>query len=287
MNLLSNKKIGFIGLGNMGYGIYKNLIKANHSVVAFDKIKTKIPKAQHSQLNSLEYIFDNCEVILFCISTNDGIFKIIKKCHVKKNTVIIDLTTSLPNKSKLIAKYLKNYESYYIDCAMSGGATGALNGTLSLMLGGDKNIFLKIKPILSSFADNIFYLGDVGSGQLVKLLHNSVCHGIFLMNCEILQAGESYGVSAEKIIDVFNKSNARSFISEKRFPDHILNEKFDGKSIILNLKKDLNMANKLLKSLYNEKTYTSFTSKKLNKIDSKFNEDDFTTIYKNWKKIFN
>jgi 3-hydroxyisobutyrate dehydrogenase len=107
------------------------------------------------------------------------------------------------------------------------------------------------------------------------------------MNCEILQAGESYGVSAEKIIDVFNKSNARSFISEKRFPDHILNEKFDGKSVILNLKKDLNMANKLLKSLYNEKTYTSFTSKKLNKIDSKFNEDDFTTIYKNWKKIFN
>ena len=170
---------------------------------------------------------------------------------------------------------------------MSGGATGALNGTLSLMLGGNKNIFIKIEPILSSFANNIFYLGDVGSGQLVKLLHNSVCHGIFLMNCEILQAGESYGVSAEKIIDVFNKSNARSFISEKRFPNHILNEKFDGKSIILNLKKDLNMANKLLKSLYNEKTYTSFTSKKLNKIDSKFNEDDFTTIYKNWKKIFN
>ena len=69
-----------------------------------------------------------------------------------------------------------------------------------------KNIFLKIKPLLLAFAENIFYLGDVGSGQLVKLLHNSVCHGIFLMNCEILQAGENFGVSANKIINVFKKN---------------------------------------------------------------------------------
>ena len=287
MNISSDEKIGFIGLGNMGNGIYKNLVKANYNIVAFDKIKKKIPKTQSLSYNSLDYIFDNCKIIIFCISTNDEIFKIIKKQYVKNNTLILDLTTSLPKKSKIIAEYLKYYKSHYIDCAMSGGATGAMNGTLSLMIGGNKNIFMKIKPILSSFADNLFYLGGVGSGQLVKLLHNSVCHGIFLMNCEVLKTAESYGISPKNIIDVFNKSNARSFISEKRFPDHILNKKFNGKSTIANLKKDLNMANKLFKYLYNNKSYSSLTSKKLNQIDNKFNEDDFTTIYKNWKKIFN
>ena len=270
----------------MGYGIYNNLMKSKFDVIAYDKLKKKIPEYQ-KHINCLDYIFNNCRIIFFCISTNDEIFSILKRYHVKKNTIIIDLTTSLPSKSKLISNYLKNFKSYYIDCAMSGGSIASTLGSLSLMSGGNKNVFNKVKPILSSFADNIFYLGDVGNGQLVKLLHNSVCHGIFLMNCEVLQAGESFGVSAKNIINVFNKSNARSFITEKRFPNHILNKKFDGKSTISNLKKDLNMANKLLKNKSNLKSYTSLTSKKLNKIDKKLDNDDFTTIYKNWEKLFN
>ena len=283
---IKKDQIGFVGLGNMGHGIYASLKNKGFNLIGFDKLKNRIPKEQENTKNSLDYIFQNCRIIFFCISTNHEIFKIIKKNYVNNKTIIIDLTTSLPEKSKLISKYLKKFNSFYLDCAMSGGALGAKKGTLSLMSGGNKNIFLKIRPLLLAFSENIFYLGDVGSGQLVKLLHNSVCHGIFLMNCEILQAGENFGVSANKIINVFNKSNARSFISERRFPDHILNKKFDGKSIISNLKKDLNMANKLLKNNSNFKSYTSLTSKKLNQIDKKFDNHDFTTIYKNWEKLF-
>ena len=286
MNILDNQ-IGFVGLGNMGNGIYKNLKIKNFNVVGFDKIKKRIPNKQDNTHSSLDYIFNNCKVIFFCISTNEEIYKIIKKNHVKDNTIFVDLTTSLPDKSKSISNYLKKFNSFYLDCAMSGGASGAKKGSLSLMSGGDKKIFFKIKPILLAFAENIFYLGEVGSGQLVKLLHNSVCHSIFLINCEILQAAENYGVSAKNIINVFNKSNARSFISERRFPDHILNKKFDGKSLIFNLKKDLNMATKVLKNKSYLNSYTLLTSKKLNQIDKKFDNDDFTTIYKNWEKLFN
>ena len=67
---------------------------------------------------------------------------------------------------------------------------------------------------------------------MMKLLHNSVCHSIFLLNCEILNIAKNFDLSEEDVINVFNKSNARSYISEKRFPDNILSGKFNGKSSI-------------------------------------------------------
>ena len=168
---------------------------------------------------------------------------------------------------------------------MSGGASGATNGTLTLMLGGNKTICKKIDFILKTFAKNIFYLGKSGNGHLMKLLHNSVCHSIFLINCEILNIAKSYGITDNDVIDVFNKSNARSYISESRFPNNILNGKFNGKSSIKNLKKDLKMINLILKNSKSKKRYTELSNEILSKIDDKLNMEDFTNIYKIWDKI--
>tara|TARA_B100001109_G_C18613635_1_gene358123 strand:- start:87 stop:593 length:507 start_codon:yes stop_codon:yes gene_type:complete len=168
---------------------------------------------------------------------------------------------------------------------MSGGASGATNGTLTLMLGGSKTTCKKIDYILKTFAKNIFYLGKSGNGHMMKLLHNSVCHSIFLINCEILNIAKSYGIDDTDVIDVFNKSNARSYISESRFPNNILNGKFNGKSSIKNLKKDLKMINSILKKSKSKKNYTELSNEILSKIDDKFNMKDFTNIYKMWNKI--
>ena len=132
---------------------------------------------------------------------------------------------------------------------------------------------------------NIFYLGKSGNGHLMKLLHNSVCHSIFLINCEILNVAKSYGITDTDVIDVFNKSNARSYISESRFPNNILNGKFNGKSSIKNLKKDLKMINLILKNSKSKKRYTELSNEILSKIDNKLDIEDFTNIYKLWDKI--
>ena len=203
----------------------------------------------------------------------------------RKNTVIVDLTSSLPDLTKKISSYLKKFESHYIDAGMSGGASGATNGTLTLMLGGSKTICKKIDFVLKTFAKNIFYLGKSGNGHLMKLLHNSVCHSIFLINCEILNVAKSYGITDTDVIDVFNKSNARSYISESRFPNNILNGKFNGKSSIKNLKKDLKMINLILKNSKSKKKYTELSNEILSEIDDKLNIEDFTNIYKLWDKI--
>ena len=278
-----NSNIGFIGLGNMGKPIFDNLNKKFSNIYCFDNDTSKLKENNFS--SSLIEIFEKCEIIIFCIESNEQIIDIIKENKIKKNTVIVDLTSSLPDLTKKISYYLKKFESHYVDAGMSGGASGAKNGTLTLMLGGDKTICKKIDFILNTFAKNIFYLGKSGNGHMMKLLHNSVCHSIFLINCEILNIAKSYGIADTDVIDVFNKSNARSYISQSRFPNNILNGKFNGKSSIKNLKKDLKMMNLILKNSKSKKKYTELSNKILSKIDDKFNMEDFTNIYKMWDKI--
>ena len=278
-----NSNIGFIGLGHMGQPIFENLKKEFSNIFCFDKNTSKMKNNNLS--SSLNEIFEKCKIIIFCIESNEQIIDIIKKNTIKKNTVIVDLTSSLPDLTKKISSYLKKFESYYIDAGMSGGASGASNGTLTLMLGGSKTICKKIDYILKTFAKNIFYLGKSGNGHMMKLLHNSVCHSIFLINCEILNVAKSYGITDTDVIDVFNKSNARSYISESRFPNNILNGKFNGKSSIKNLKKDLKMINLILKNSKSKKRYTELSNEILSKIDDKLNMEDFTNIYKIWDKI--
>ena len=278
-----NSNIGFVGLGNMGKPIFDNLNKEFSNVFCFDKDTSKLKINKFS--SSLNEIFEKCKIIIFCIESNEQIIDIIKENAIKKNTIIIDLTSSLPELTKQISSYLKIFDSHYIDAGMSGGALGASNGTLTLMLGGSKTICKKINFILKTFAKNIFYLGKSGNGHLMKLLHNSVCHSIFLINCEILNIAKSYGINDTDVIDVFNKSNARSYISESRFPNNILNGKFNGKSSIKNLKKDLKMINSILKKSKSKKNYTELSNEILSKIDDKFNMKDFTHIYKMWNKI--
>ena len=278
-----NSNIGFVGLGNMGKPIFDNLNKEFSNVFCFDKDTSKLKINKFS--SSLNEIFEKCKIIIFCIESNEQIIDIIKENTIKKNTIIIDLTSSLPELTKQISSYLKIFESHYIDAGMSGGALGASNGTLTLMLGGSKTICKKIDFILKTFAKNIFYLGKSGNGHLMKLLHNSVCHSIFLINCEILNIAKSYGITDTDVIDVFNKSNARSYISENRFPNNILNGKFNGKSTIKNLKKYLKMMNSILKNSKSKKKYTELSDKILSKIDDKLDMEDFTNIYKMWDNI--
>ncbi len=278
-----NSNIGFIGLGNMGKPIFDNLNKKFSNIFCFDKDTSKLKKNNFS--SSLIEIFEKCKIIIFCIESNEQIIDIIKENKIKKNTVIVDLTSSHPDLTKKISSYLKKFETHYVDAGMSGGASGATNGTLTLMLGGNKTICKKIDFILNTFAKNIFYLGKSGNGHLMKLLHNSVCHSIFLINCEILNIAKSYGIADTNVIDVFNKSNARSYITESRFPNNILNGKFNGKSSIKNLKKDLKMMNLILKNSKSKKNYTELSNEILSNIDDKFNMKDFTHIYKMWDKI--
>ena len=280
---MNNPIISVVGLGKMGLGIYKRLCHENTILYGYDNNSEIINNNTYINFLEIEKLLELSDLVLFVVPSNDEIFDIIEKYKLKKNSVFLDLTTSMPDQTIKIKKYLSKKNVEYFDAAMSGGANGANNGTLTLMVGARETQLNKYKSVLDKISQNIFFYGKVGSGHSMKLLHNSVCHGIFLMMCEIGHLGEEMGINLNDLIETFNVSNARSFISEHRFPNHILNNKFDGNSYLKNLKKDLDMIESISNKSKNSNNYIQLTNKLLKNFNKNYDNHDFTELYKLWQ----
>ena len=280
--------IGLIGLGAMGSGIAASMSRAGLEFHVHDNDQAKLEVVRKSPLiniSSAKDIITKCDLILLCVPSSVQIEQILSTVSPKAGSTLVDLTSSDPRKTASRAyKLLKEKKVNQLDAAMSGGARGAAAGTLTLMVGGDSAVLEKQRGILSTFSNRIFHIGDAGKGQLMKLFHNAVCHGNFLLLSEICIKGEQNGLDLEQMIEVFNCSNARSYISERRFPDHILSGTFDGKSTPSNLKKDLNLLDDLLQT-NGEETYLSHSLRLLNKLDPLYENDDFMLIYPQLKEL--
>ena len=280
---MNNPIISVVGLGKMGLGIYKRLCHENIILYGYDNNSKIIKNNTCINFLEIEKLLELSDLVLFVVPSNDEIFDIINKYKLKKNSVFLDLTTSMPDQTIKIKKYLSKKNVEYFDAAMSGGANGANNGTLTLMVGARETQLNKYKSVLDKISQNIFFYGKVGSGHSMKLLHNSVCHGIFLMMCEIGHLGEEMGIKLNDLIETFNVSNAKSFISEHRFPNHILNNKFDGNSYLKNLKKDLDMIESISNKSKNSNNYIQLTNKLLKNFNKNYDNYDFTELYKLWQ----
>ena len=169
----------------------------------------------------------------------------------------------------------------YLDCGMSGGAAGADSGRLTLMVGGDKTALERARPALDIIAARILHVGGSTAGHATKLVHNMVCHINFLALSEGCRLAERAGLDLATVIDVINAGNARSYISEARFPNHVLSGSFDGRSRIANLAKDLGMATAFAREMGSPAVFAPLTSELLDRaVATGRAEDDFTTLYR-------
>ena len=251
----------------------------------------KYEKKKNVELMNPNVMSECCNVVFFVVPSCVEVGTYLNGrdsmlSNPKKGLIIYDLTSSDPKESSKLAKKAKRKGVDYLDAGMSGGATGAKAGTLTLMIGGDKKAFNKSKKILSFFVRNPFYLGKSGSGHTLKLIHNMVCHSIFLSTCEGGKMAERAGIKLKDMIDVFNVANARSYASQFRFPLHILSEKWDAKSRIYNLHKDVGMAVALGKSMNAQVDLGESTLTFLKKAMSFGMQDtDYSLLYKDFENI--
>ena len=291
---MTNLQAGVIGLGNMGRGVASNLIGAGYSTGVWDVSDDALARFR-SRENAhimtpgemagagatLFYVVPATPEIEQTLDGDDGVL-----ATAQPGTVIFDLTTSFPDDTRRVAARAAEVGITYLDAAMSGGATGADAGTLTLMIGGDKSAYEASRPLLEAVAKNIFYLGDSGAGHAMKLIHNMVVHTIFLTNCEAGRMAEAAGISLGDMIDVFNSSNARSYSSEFRFPKHILSEKWDARSRVYNLNKDLGMAVRMADAMGVDGRYAKETLKFLGRaIDRGMAEQDYSLLYPEFDAI--
>ena len=235
-----------IGLGNMGRGIARNLDRAGRLAAAWDIAEAARTDAALSPEVALvpPSQFGRLSFVLFVVPGSAQIEEMLPGILARPHDgeTLVDLTTSDPAKTKVNAAKARAAGRAYVDCGMSGGAIGADTAKMALMVGGADDAVAACRPIFDTIAGTVTHVGASGAGHAIKLLHNMVCHTNFMVVAEAGRLAERAGIPLETAIKVFNAGNARSYISEQRFPNHILSGKFDGRSTVSNLSKDLAMA---------------------------------------------
>ena len=278
------KKVGVIGLGNMGRGIARNIAKAGHELMVWDVSEAaRNAFAETARIATPEEMGAEADIVIFVVPGSKEIDTILDGIleNARPELILWDFTTSDPVYTKRLAARAAKVGIPYMDAGMTGGgAKGADEGTMTLMIGGDPDVLERSRPVLESCASTLIHLGPSGAGHTMKVVHNLITHTNFLACSEAGRLAEAAGINLADMIKVFNAGNARSFISERRFPDHILSETWDGRSRIFNLRKDVGMAVALSKELGSPMRIGHQTLAWLQAaVDAGKEEEDFTRLY--------
>ncbi len=230
-----NMRIGVFGVGTMGLPISCNFLADGNQVMGYDVFPKAIAameekgiavaKTPRELMENSDVVFSillECSQLAAMLEGEDGIL-----AGINGEKTIIDLTTSDPDASTELGNQLIAHGVQYIDCGMTGGKVGAINRKLVMMAGGDKPTFDRYLPLLETIAKSITYIGPLGCGHRMKLLHNAVSNSTFMAVIEATVLGRMYGMDLQAMIDVFNVGNARSYATEVRYPKYIIPGTFD------------------------------------------------------------
>ena len=248
-------RIGFIGLGNMGLPMAKNIAtEKQHSIYVYDVNKEMLDDNLWPDnvvpTSDILQLARHSEIIITCLPN----ISIVQKVYLGKNSILpelkqdtlaIDMSSSDPNLTIELGAALYQNGVNLIDAPVSGGVKKALSGELAILVGGDEADFKKVTPILSLMGDKIIYTGSLGSGQACKCLNNLCSATGLLIVAEALSLAEKFGVMPNTFIDVLNNSSGKNNSSENKFTQFILSEKFNSGFRMDLMNKDILTALKL------------------------------------------
>ena len=223
------KNVGFIGLGVMGYNIALHIINANKNVHIINRNSANtfkfIKKFKNSRrlftYNQYDDLSNQCDFIISCVGKDLD----LKDIYLSKNgvlkglrpkTLIVDHTTASYDISKLLYENTLRKKCYFFDAPISGGEIGAVNGTLSIMVGGKKSKFKNLKEILDLYSKSLIYMGVSGSGQLTKMV-NQICVATIIQGlAEGLNFAKKKKLNIDSLIKVLKNGAGQSWQLENR-----------------------------------------------------------------------
>ncbi|NCW11410.1 MAG: NAD(P)-dependent oxidoreductase [Proteobacteria bacterium] len=239
--------IGFVGLGVMGGPMASHLSNNGYNLSVFNRSKEKSEKWSIENTKakvcwSLKDIAINSDIIILCVGNDQDVRQVIGEVEgwIKPGTVVIDHTTTSANLAKDMNEILAKKESYFIDAPVSGGEAGAQQGTLSIMVGGDKEIYISIEELLGSYSKFTKFMGPSGHGQLTKMVNQICIAGLIQSLAEGLHFSKKVGLEAEDVIEVISKGAAQSWQMDNRWKSMIEDEYDHGFAVDL-MRKDLDI----------------------------------------------
>ena len=231
---MTDKVLGFIGVGRMGTHMSRRLIEAGHKVVVYDADPRALQKATSegaSAAHSPADVASQAEIVLVSLPTPD----IVRAVALASNGVVagskvktfIDLSTTGPRIAIEVAKGLEEKGIVAVDAPVSGGPSGADKGTLAVMASGPKHLMSELAPILSVIG-KVFWVGEQpGLGQTMKLCNNLLSATAITITSEALVMGTKAGLDPAVMLDVINAGSGRNTATVDKFPRCVLPRKFD------------------------------------------------------------
>lgn len=251
---MSKPVIGFIGLGAMGLPMAKNLVKANYRVLGLNRSKGKEQRFKEAGGEvgyTLEEIVKESDVLMTCLPFPEDVEKVILgEGGIVENgragQTIIDFSTVSPTLNRKVYEKAKEKQMRFLDAPVSGGNWGAEAGTLSIMVGGDKEVFEEMLPLFEVLGENIYHVGPCGSGSIVKLVNNLMVGFHTQAVAEALNLGEKMGVKSDVLFEILNASYAQSRVFERHYKNFISKNEYTPAGFAMKLlHKDLRIVNEL------------------------------------------
>src|SRR6201992_1742052 len=215
--------MGFLGLGVMGHPICRNLVKkSGAAVIVFDLAPEPLARLRTegaSVAGSVAEIVNKGDIVFLCLPSakharavfeGDGILK-----NVRKGQVIVDLGTSSVNQTRDFARQLQADGAAWADAPIARTRQAAQDGTLSVMVGATPELYATIEPLIRCFATDVTLCGDVGAGQVTKILNNMVLFETVNALSEAVAAAKGNGVDPKLLLETLSKGSADSFALRK------------------------------------------------------------------------
>ena len=221
------RRIGMVGVGLMGHGIARNLLKAGHSLIFLDHpgnqpVDDLLAAGAESRASARE-VAEGAEVVLLCVTGSPQVEAVLFSpdgvlAGLAPDTAVVDCSTALPSSTAKVAARVEAAGGRFMDAAMTRTPKEAEEGRLNLIVGAPQPLFDELCPLLACFAENIAHAGEVSAGHTLKLLHNFVSLGFAAVLAEAAAASRRSGIDDAAFLEVLGKGGGGGVVLERLRP---------------------------------------------------------------------
>lgn len=243
-------KIGFIGLGVMGKHMAANILKNGCELKVYDVVSTVVKEFEEKGAASgttPAEVAAECDIVMTSLPNSQIVMDVILGENgvlqgAKPGTILVDLSSITPKTIQHICEEAEKKGVQVLDAPVSGGAAGAEKGTLTIMVGGKKEVFDKVVPILEYIGKKLYHVGNIGAGDTVKLVNNLLLGANMAAVCEALALGAKAGLDPDVLFDVISESSGNSYALTSKYSNFISKRNFEPGFMVDLQYKDLQLA---------------------------------------------
>lgn len=237
-------RVGFIGLGIMGLPMTKNILKAGFAVTVYNRTRSKcdeVAKLGAKVANSPKEVAEQSDVIITMVSDTPDVQEVILGENgvihgVRPGSIVVDMSTISPSATREIAKELEKKGVMMLDAPVSGGEKGAIEGTLTIMVGGPEEALERVMPVFNAVGKNVTHMGPSGAGQMTKLCNQVGCALTILSFAEAFTLAAAAGLDLDKVFKAISGGAAGSWSMTNYGPKVLAGDFSPGFMVKLHLK---------------------------------------------------